>query len=833
LHNIKLIVEDQNIMKTLSRVRIVALLLALGLSTLAPVLAQADDIILVPFINETFDIQGVAPEGWDEVSPGVYTRGATPTDETTLIQQAASGMSADQLGGLLVSQLGIDALPAPAGTLETAVLTWTLYEVEVTAGGLTLLVDIALAETATTSYVVIFQAVGEDFIALHDAVFLPAVEAFAPLAENEADAGVISSEDQETIFEDTAGLYSVSIPTNWTADEAEGYAVLASPDELISVYIVVVDTTDIGTAEAAAWAIVDPDFTPPEPLDSTEIPAPGYEQFVLITYPVEADAITQVEIRVAHDASYVLIFEMDLTAAQQRQAQLQIIDSGFQLTAAESIDLSGVEPLPLTDELIANLESYILDALARFETPGAAVAIVYNGEIVYAKGFGVRDLADQTPVTPETRMMIGSTTKTMTTLLMAMLVDDGVMAWDTPVVDILPGFAVADPDITEGLTMQHLVCACTGVPRRDFELVFNANELTAEDIIESLATFEFFTDFGEAFQYSNQMVAAGGYIAALAGGGEYGTLGADYRALLQKRVLDPIGMNASTFDVAQVQASDNYASPYGATLTYEFVPISLATEDFVVPVAPAGALWSNVFDMGRYMITLMDEGVTPDGTRIVSVRNLRHIWEPQVAISASDDYALGWIVSDYHGVTMLSHAGNTLGYTSEFAFLPAQRLGIVVLTNQRVSMLNNAVRARFLELLYDREQHADEQVAFTFELIRQEGTETAKDLLDAVEPAAAAALLGAWQNDDLGAVTITLEDGALMLDGGEFVTSLRQFDPTSERMSDAERPVFIMFDPPLAGVFVRLDPDDEATLIVGQGVMQYTFTRVEEVDVGH
>jgi hypothetical protein len=82
-------------------------------------------------------------------------------------------------------------------------------------------------------------------------------------------------------------------------------------------------------------------------------------------------------------------------------------------------------------------------------------------------------------------------------------------------------------------------------------------------------------------------------------------------------------------------------------------------------------------------------------------------------------------------------------------------------------------------------------------------------------------------------VTITLEDGALMLDGGEFVTSLRQFDPTSERMSDAERPVFIMFDPPLAGVFVRLDPDDEATLIFGQGVMQYTFTRVEEVDVGH
>src|SRR5690606_10482055 len=137
---------------------------------------------------------------------------------------------------------------------------------------------------------------------------------------------------------------------------------------------------------------------------------------------------------------------------------------------------------------------------------------------------GTRDPATGEPLTPDTHMMIGSIGKTMTTMLMATLVDDGLMQWDTPVVEILPEFEVADPTLTEQMTVRNLVCACTGVPRRDLELLFNANELSAEEIVESLATFEFFTDFGEAFQYSNQMVATGGYVAAAAAGGEYGNL---------------------------------------------------------------------------------------------------------------------------------------------------------------------------------------------------------------------------------------------------------------------------------------------------------------------
>src|SRR5690606_1005262 len=152
--------------------------------------------------------------------------------------------------------------------------------------------------------------------------------------------------------------------------------------------------------------------------------------------------------------------------------QITIVDSGFAITALEVTDLSGVAPLPLSAELIAELEAYIVETMAKLGVPGAAVAIVRDGEIVYANGFGVRELGKDDPVTPETLMMIGSTTKSMTTMLMGTLVDEGLMDWDTPAVEILPSFAVADPEITQRITMRNMVCACTGVPRRDAELLF-------------------------------------------------------------------------------------------------------------------------------------------------------------------------------------------------------------------------------------------------------------------------------------------------------------------------------------------------------------------------
>src|SRR5690606_25192860 len=126
---------------------------------------------------------------------------------------------------------------------------------------------------------------------------------------------------------------------------------------------------------------------------------------------------------------------------------------------------------------------------------------------------------------------------------------------------VLPQFAVADPELTETMAVRHLVCACSGVPRRDLELAFHYGHLTAEDIVESLRSFEFFTPFGEAFQYSNQLVATGGYVAAAADGAAFGELFEGYAASLERRVLKPIGTNDPTLSIDQVVSRGEYAFP--------------------------------------------------------------------------------------------------------------------------------------------------------------------------------------------------------------------------------------------------------------------------------
>jgi CubicO group peptidase (beta-lactamase class C family) len=776
-------------------------------------------IELEPFANEAMGIEGVKPVGWDEIAPGAYNRGESATDLVRLIQQAAPGTTAEQLATALLPQLGIDALPESIRSYESEAFAWDLYVIEAEAPGVGMvMVDLALAEADGTTYIVLLQALPAEYEGLHEAAFLTALEALAPLGEGE-------DTDEEALYEHPDGLFTVPIPTNWTVEELDGYARLASPDETLNVYVLAVEADDLERGIEDAWAIVDPEFA----LDVDEVidePNPdGVERTVTIIYDMGDD---EESIIVAggwlHDGiAYVEIFSTDLVNLQKRAAQLGIISSGYEIAALEQTDLSGMEPLPVSDDLLAELEDYVVEKMEQLEVPGAAMAIVEDGKVVYAQGFGVRDLVTEEPVTPETMMMIGSTTKSLTTMLMAQLVDEGAFDWDTPVVEVLPTFEVAEPELTEQITMRNLVCACSGVPRRDFEWLFNASEMSAEDVIESLAEFEFFTDFGEAFQYSNQMVAAGGYIATLAAGGTYGELYDDYVALLQTKVLDPMGMDDSTFSFEEVLASDNYASPYGSDLAGDTMDLKMSDEAVLVPIGPAGALWSNVVDMTLYLKTLLAHGVTPAGEQIVSAENLGVTWEPQVDISADASYGLGWIVEDYHGVPVLSHAGNTFGFTSELAFLPEAGVGISILTNQRGSGLNQLARYRLLELLYGREPQLEELLQFQLAQIEEGRAELLEKLQDNVDRESVSAYLGTWTHDALGEMTLAWQDDALLMDVGEVQSVVRSL------VNDDGETKYLTFDPPIEGLPLEFGEDDDGQPIItlGLGVVEYVFERVE------
>lgn len=633
--------------------------------------------------------------------------------------------------------------------------------------------------------------------------------------------------DAEGVYRDPGGRFSLPIPPNWTVEESDGYVLLRAPDGDLSVTGIVVQSNDAGAGVIIGWQIVDPAFDPTAAApDRLEVPSdPGVDQTVVITYDLgeSSGRVAQgVGLRVG-DQVYVLIIRGDLETAVRRQAQITIILTGARILALDQTDLTGRAPLPLEGERVRTFEAFVADTLADFGIPGASVAVVSGGNIVYAQGFGVTGQYGGQPVTPDTLMMVGSVTKSFTTMMMGTLVDDGSLAWDQPVVDILPTFKVADPAITAKITVRNLVCACTGVPRRDAEIYFNANDLTAEGVIASLAGFPFYTPIGEAFQYSNQMVAAGGYIAALAAGGELGDLYAAYLAAMRQRVLDPIGMDRSTFDPAAAAADPDHALPYGATLDGAYRAIPLTNEVWTGPIAPAAALWSSANELARYIQTELRRGIAPDGNRVISAANLEETWEPQVAVSGSTSYGLGWMVETWHGLKVISYGGNTSGFTSEVAFFPEADLGIVVLTNaQAANAVTTGIRVRLLELLYGQQGEAESQLRYVLDDLTRQNAAALDQLGGSLSPDMARTLTGDYSSDVLGTARVAAEAGALVIDVGEYrltVAPLRESPP--------QGPAFLVTDPPFAGYPVRFDTTGPSPrLIVGFPPEEYAFDRV-------
>lgn len=664
-----------------------------------------------------------------------------------------------------------------------------------------------------------------------------ATPAASPAASPLASPAASPVAGAEGSFADPDGRFTVPIPTGWRAAAGGEEVVLTSPEGTITATLLVIDGSDPAAAVEDAWRRVEPGFER-EPEQTIEPPPPpGIERVVVVTYDsgqVSGEIVQGVG-QLVDGTVYVQLYQGELAAIARRVAQIQIIDSGFEITGTEGIDLTGIAPRTLTPELLAELTPYITETMASLRVPGAAVAIVQDGRVVYEEGFGVRELGGGEPVTPRTRMMIGSTTKSMTTLMMATLVDDGLITWDTPVVDILPSFAVADPELTPRLTVRNLVCACTGVPRRDLQFFFNAGELSAEDVVASLAGFEFFTAFGEAFQYSNQMVATAGYVAAAAAVGQVGSLYDDYLAAMRARVFAPIGMPDSTFSFAEVRALADHAMPNGQTLDGGYQPIPLEAEEFLGPVAPAGALWSTAADMARYAITELNRGVGPDGNRVVSAANLEETWQPQVPVAAEASYGLGWFVENWHGRELINHGGNTLGFTSDLAFMPDAGIGVVVLTNgQATNLFNVAVRERVLELAFDQAPEFERQVAFGLQETERALGELRATLGDRVEPERARPFVGRYQSPVLGEATLALsatEPITLTFDVGEFASELL---PTSMPAA-GEGDRYLTTEPPLLGLTVtlRLENDDPVLIVTDPSSFEeYRFTRVADATPG-
>ena len=425
-------------------------------------------------------------------------------------------------------------------------------------------------------------------------------------------------------------------------------------------------------------------------------------------------------------------------------------------------------PLPLSDELLAEFGAYIEETRELYHVPGAVVVVVQGGEVVYAEGFGVKEIGGDDPVTPDTIFSIGSLTKALTSMMVATLVDEGLIGWDTPIVEVMPQFRLSDQDATQQITLRHAFGHTTGLPNTDLALYFSG--LPPEGFVEYLADVPLDALPGESRTYQNEMYATGAYVGAMAAGAEYGeNLLESYTDLMQERVFDPINMSSATFSADEAEASPNHATPHYATLNATLVETGFDVTPThylnLGTLAPAGTARASALDVGRFLMTMLAEGVAPDGTQVVSAENLAETWTEQIALtldpfldSAGD--GLGWSLVSYQGIPIVTKDGSIGGFTGTMAFIPDADTGIVVLSNiDLIGMfLNKSAQYRLVELLYGLDPVADD-----FYGSNLEGIASLSDLysqLEPVDPEAIAPYLGDYDAPG-NPHTIELRDGKL------------------------------------------------------------------------
>lgn len=465
----------------------------------------------------------------------------------------------------------------------------------------------------------------------------------------------------------------------------------------------------------------------------------------------------------------------------------------------------------------AAIDAFARRALEALEVPGAAIAVIVGGRVVYERTFGVRALGEAAPVTPATRFLIGSMTKPMTTFMQGALVDAGVLRWDSRVTALLPQFALADEATTRALELWHMSCACTGMPRQDMEGLFEWDGVTPEARLAVMRTMKPTAKLGETFQYSNPMVAAGGYAAARAFAPEL-PLAEAYAAVMQAKVFGPIGMTSTTLDFAAVERGE-HARPHALAIDGTTRAMPLAIERAVEPIAPAGGVWSTLRDLERYVQTELAEGVAPAGRRVISAAAIRERARLRVRSGETTGYGLGLGVGTFAGVRALSHDGGSFGFGTTMFMLPEHGVGIVILTNVRNGNaeeelpFNAVVKRRIVEALF-----AGVRPLAAQQLAHHAGLRVVAPRAPAVDHGWIAALAGTYRHPVLGTLELRATAGGAELDAGEWRAAV-------ERVVDADGTAkLVLLDPPFAGGAVIVGPGTPPVLVI-PGEPRYTFTR--------
>jgi CubicO group peptidase (beta-lactamase class C family) len=560
----------------------------------------------------------------------------------------------------------------------------------------------------------------------------------------------------DTVMKSAAGV-ALTVPKAWDATRSGNMTVVTAPEgDLKAAIVDVGKAADAKAAAAAAWTVFRPAANRPFKLATPRAAKDGWDERAVVDYetsPNEKVAVYAVAYRKG-DAWTVAILEGAEATAAKRGAALNLISASIRPAGYARESFAGKTANRMDPARVEALRSFVADAMKKLNVPGAGLAIIDQGKVVYEGGIGVRELGKSTPVDAHTKFMIASNTKGMSTLLLSRLVDAGKLKWDDPVVKVYPSFRLGNDATTRQVLVRHLVCACTGLPRKDLEWLINTPRTTpASATFTSLAATQPTSGFGEVYQYNNIMASAAGYI-----GGHLVhpkmELGKAYDAAMQSMIFDPLGMKETTMAIGTA-TKGNFASPHGDDLGGKVAVMPMDFNYTVYPYRPAGAAWSSAHDMIKYVALELSEGKLPDGTQLVSAENL--LARRAHGVSEGEDHWYGMGLSDDRswGVSVVHHGGSMFGYKSDWVAIPEAGVGAVLLTNSENGgyMLRPFVR-RVLEILYDGKPEAVKDIDAAAARL---GPELAKFRERLVAPPAAdvtAGLAKTYANPDLGRLTV-------------------------------------------------------------------------------
>jgi len=392
----------------------------------------------------------------------------------------------------------------------------------------------------------------------------------------------------------------------------------------------------------------------------------------------------------------------------------------------------------LSSQQIEDFKKKFNERRQLYQIPGAALGIVQDGQVTVSEGFGVRDLQTQTPMTAKTIFNIGSMSKSLTALMIGTQVDEGLYAWDTPVSEIssqyrFPSVLAYEPTVTDLMGMASGIdgalnpYAIIPDPNDPSTAIIGANGTLWNDqtAIYTIKNIRFLpcdpADKGKHI-YNNELYASAGYLTPLKENRPTSQLLQAYKQLMHEKVFDTIGMADTAMSGTLSSVSDDYAISYGLDMsdgqakTFDKGAVSI---NYINGVGPAGQVVSNVEDMNRYLITILNNGVNPDGVAVINADTLQQLWNIEgketktnrydAGITGTITYGMGWWVEDIPRksnpdeiVTVRHHGGFLPSWACMQMLVPEQNAGMVILTNGSFGReFTMEMNQELLNLLYD------------------------------------------------------------------------------------------------------------------------------------